>query len=1113
MANILGLDLGTNSIGWALINEQSQEIVDTGVKIFQAGVENIGDGEKEESRNAQRRQARAARKQLFRRKIRKKKLLRLLQAQGMAPESESLKYWFAINPYAIRSKAVFEKITLPELGRVFYHMAQRRGFLSNSRSANAALDTKSKISEGNPAEGKVGIEQTRQEMNDQTLGQTLYEKMVKQGEPYKEGSQRVRNRYTIRDMYTGEFEKIWNCQQQYHSELNTDLKEVIGGRKKEGYPKDGILFFQRELRSQKHLVGKCSLEKNKTRIPLSAIPFEKYRAWAFINNIRYNGQPLIIAQREQAFEFLMTKDSPKFSQLRKKLKLDGDEYQFNHEDGDKCPGAYTISKLSSKNYFGKSWQQLGLEEQEVVWHTLYFFDDQDKLIEYAQNRWQLDEVNAKALSKLHLKDGFGSLSRKAINNILPFLEMGFQESEAIGLGGVRNAFAGRWEQLRKEERQLIIDNVPAIISSREAGGFLEPLKRFLQTEFHLEERQLSKLYHTNISIQNGEAQSILPLGKAADKEIQQLRNPVVITALFELRRLVNTIIKEHGKPLRINVEMARELKSGKKERAVVKKKQRDQETYNRYVEKELEKLGILPTYESRLKYKLWQECQRTCPYTGKEINLEMLYRTGEVQIEHIFPLSRSNDDSYLNKTLCFADENRRKGDKTPYEFYNGQGWQEVKARALQLFKRQRNFPDAYKKFERFAAEKFEENFAQRQLNDTRYISREARKYLQKICKDVIVASGGVTARLRHLWGMNNILFEETKDRTDHRHHAIDALVMACMKARYVQQLAHRNQHDKDFSLEKFPTPWEGYWQDAKEAVDKAIIVHRADKRVLTVRQVKVKKEGKSHKNKSIAARGTLHKETVYGKRTAPGQRTAYHIRKSLQEIQNEKHVAKIADKQIQKLIIEHLKGLHIDTSSRYSVPADAFFTKQEDGSLRPRLFLPNKNGDPVPIKKVRLRVNLGKAERLKESNQWVNPRNNHHILIYKDKQGELQEEVITFWIAAERKRQRLPVVQLPPNGEEKITTLQINDMFILGLTKEEIDWNNPNRKLITQHIYRVQKLSSKFYEFRLHSESTLDKNQAPYSISIRSLGEGKAGWLAFNPIKVKLDNSGKLSLP
>lgn len=1110
MANILGLDLGTNSIGWALVNEQTQKIVDTGVKIFQAGVENIGDGEKEESRNAQRRQARVARKQLFRRKIRKKKLLKLLQTQGMAPEAESLKSWFAINPYAIRSKAVFEKVTLPELGRVFYHMAQRRGFLSNSRSANAALDTKSKISEGNPAEGKVGIEQTRQEMSEQTLGQTLFEKMVKAGEPYKEGNQRIRNRYTVRDMYTEEFDKIWDCQRKHHPELHQDLKEVIGGRKKEGYAKDGILFFQRELRSQKHLVGKCSLEKNKTRIPLSAIPFEKYRAWAFINNIRCNGQPLRNSQREQAFEFLITKDSPKFSQLRKKLKIDGDEYQFNYEDGDKCPGAFTISKLSSKNYFGKNWHQLGLEEQEVVWHTLYFFDDQSKLIEYAQHRWQLDEVNAKALSKLHLKDGFGSLSRKAINNILPFLEMGFQESDAIGLGGVRNAFAGSWQQLREDERQLIIDNVPAIISSREAGGFLEPLKRFLQTEFHLEERQLNKLYHTNVNIQNREVQPVLPLGKDADKEIQQLRNPVVITALFELRRLVNTIIKEHGKPLRINVEMARELKSGKKERAAVKKKQREQEAYNKYVEKELEKLGVLLTYENRLKYKLWQECQRTCPYTGKEINLEMLYKTGEVQVEHIFPLSRSNDDSYLNKTLCFADENRRKGDKTPYEFYNGQGWQEVKARALQLFKRQRDFPDAYKKFERFTAEKFEEDFAQRQLNDTRYISRESRKYLQKICKDVTVASGGVTARLRHLWGMNNILFQETKERIDHRHHAIDALVMACMKPRYVQQLAHRNQHDKNFFLEKFPAPWEGYWQDAKKAVEKVVIVHRPNKRVLTVRQVKVKKGGKLHQNKSVAARGALYKETVYGKCTTPSQETAYHIRKPLQNIKNEKHVSKVADKQIQKLIIKHLKILGIDTSSKYTVPEGAFFTKQEDGSLRPRLFLPNKNGDPVPIKKVRLRENLGKAERLKEANQWVNPQNNHHILIYKDKQGELQEEVTTFWIAAERKRQGQPVVQLPPNGEEEVAILRINDMFILGLKDEDINWSNPDYKALNNHLYRVQKLTSKIYTFRLHVEATISRDKDPYFIRISSLGESKAGWLSYNPTKVKLDDTGKI---
>jgi len=376
---------------------------------------------------------------------------------------------------------------------------------------------------------------------------------------------------------------------------------------------------------------------------------------------------------------------------------------------------------------------------------------------------------------------------------------------------------------------------------------------------------------------------------------------------------------------------------------------------------------------------------------------------------------------------------------------------------------------------------------------------------------VQVAPGQMTATLRHHWGLNTILNkdDDTKSRDDHRHHAIDALVMACETRSHLQELTKRNRYHKNTELKDFPMPWQTFRQDAEIEVEKILVSHKKSSNILTIRTHTTKKNGKNHTNKGIAARGQLHKETVYGKRIAPDGVEAYHVRKPLESLTTKKHIDKVVDKSIRLLILKNVDALGGFVKGK--IPEGTFYKVDENGVKQPQLFLPNKNGAPVPIKKVRIRENIGGAEPLKEdANQYVNPRSNHHVLIYQDFDNNLKEKVITFWTAVERKRQKQSVFQLPQSGKEIVTTLQINDMFLLGLNEEEIKWENPNSKLLRNHLYRVQKLSSKFYEFRLVSESKLDKKNMPFYIRIQSFGEGKTGWKTFNPIKVKISSIGKI---
>ncbi|MBQ0117135.1 MAG: type II CRISPR RNA-guided endonuclease Cas9, partial [Flavobacterium sp.] len=1119
MARILGLDLGTNSIGWALVDDIDQKIVGIGTRIFPMGVENLGDGDGEISKNASRTGARGVRRQFFRRRLRKKLLLQKLAEHQMCPlqpkdfedwkatksfPSQQLASWFALNPYELRNKALSEALTMEEMGRILYHLIQRRGFLSNSRKGGTDDGA---IFKGKPKEGKIGIDDTLESIEGKTLGAYLYEIAPKDFEPFVNGLERIRNRYTTRKMYVDEFEQIWSKQAQLNPQWNEELKTLFGGRKSDGYKEDGILFFQRPLKSQKHLVGHCTFEPNKTKAPLSSIPFELFRINQWVNTVEYNGSKITAEERQKMLDVLMLAEKTDFKKLRKAIGKEGPEFKFNYKDDDKIVGTYTISNLANKKYFGKKWFDLSEKQQEDIWHAIYFFDGKSNLEEYALKNWNFTAEQAKAISKFNVKEGYASLSRKAINNILPYLQQGYTYDVAVVMAGIKNAFGNQWQNSSAKENaaQLeFMDNVEGIVRSKISGGFIETIKALLSNEFDLTPTHFKKLYHHSATIDSGVLLERLPVGKEADKAIQSIKNPIVITALFELRKLVNELLETFGSIDEIKVEMARDLKISKSQRSKIRRDNKRLERENDRVKMEVEKYTRV-THDNILKYKLWEECKETCPYTGKTISISKLF-TGEIQIEHIHPWSRSLNDSFSNKTLCYADENRRKGDKTPFEFYgqDAMDWSARKERALKLFSDSAKYPNAYQKFKRFVQVKFDDDFSSRQLNDTRYISKEAKNYLTQICSKVMVSPGQMTAILRQKWALNTVLNDaNAKTREDHRHHAVDALVMACGKTSYLQELSKWNRHNRSYETRNFPMPWETFRFDAEKAIDKILISHKRAKNIITVRTHTVEKNGQTYKNLGVAARGQLHKESVYGKRTVHGE-TAFHIRKSIDGLTTEKHLEKIVDESIKKIIYKRIHEL--GGFVKGNIPAQTFFTVDENGIKKPQLFLPNKNGAPVPILKVRMKENIGGAEALKDNlNQWVNPMNNHHVLIYKDHKGILREDVITFWTVVERKRNGMPTYMLPEDGQKIVTTLHKNDMFLLGLKEEDLNWDDLDYDVVTEHLYRVQKTANKDYMFRKHKSTTVTDDDF---IRMTGLGESKSGWLTLNPIKIKITSSG-----
>jgi CRISPR-associated endonuclease Csn1 len=1193
MPLILGLDLGTNSIGWALIDDTSFQIIDCGVRIFPEGVnrDNLG---KEESKNATRRAKRQTRRQLFRRKYRKLLLAKFLMEKGMFPkisdlsrklikleQPAELKSFFSINPYACRSMAFTgEKLALLELGRIFYHFAQRRGYKESLK--DDAADSGA-LYEGVAKDGKIGINETWEKISEYgTLGNYLFHQ-----DPHQK---RLRNRYTTRKMYTEEFEKIWEKQKIFYPDILTDeLKQKIGDAT------EGFLFFQRPLKPQKHLIADCTFESGKKRSSDSTIAFELRRMYEFINSIRIDGLPLVENQRALIKELMFSKDKFPFEKIAEKLRIP--VTRFNYEGDKNVVGSKSISTLR-KIFTPKIWDAKTLEEQENILGIKRFAEDKIKTIDYLKKKYNLTDKQAEQFIKFRPSKGYSNLSYKATMNILPFLEKGHIYNEAVLLGGIYNAVGKeKWEALGPKVQDYIETN--AIEIYHNAGvEHTAIIKDLLRKEYGLSENRLAKLYHHSQIVSQGD-------GQAAELPIpENTRNPVVQQSLYELRNLVNAIIKKYGKPDEIRMELSRELKSSIEERDKMRLHQYENERENNEIKKELTANNLPHTNAYIIKLKLYREVfkragKAACPYSGAPIAFHQLWN-GEVDVEHILPYSISLDDSLANKTLCFRKYNTLKGNRTPYQFFHfdhgKEDWEEVKKRAYSLL--------PYLKWLRFIDERPHtlEEFENRKLNDSRYISKVAKGYMEFICQKINVTQGEVTAKLRHYWGLDNILnpcirvegiaegeyyaaidgdgniiqleewlpdskankimeeklaklglvisgnvknntFFPYKSRNDHRHHVIDAITIACTKRSYLQNLSTMKGKMLREEYEKrelsFPEPWPSFHKDVENAIHHVLVSHKSKNRVITRLSKTIKKDDKKIKIAGTSIRGALHGESVYGKRRDVYGNEAFHIRKSLIQITKRAQVEKIVDPQVKRLVEQaiikrwqeqhsgifesyqkegllQLKGetweINKNNKTKYDVPDGAFFRQEKDETgkkiigIYPNVFLPNRNGEPIAIRKVRIRENSSGAVKLKEEiNQWVEPGNNFGVIVYQDQRGNYQEKIISFWEAVERKKQNTAIFQLPSDSQRLVATLQINDMFLLGLQDEEINWRDQNQ--LSTHLYRVQKLSSYYYTFRKNNAATLDF--APEEMRIQSF----KSWQEKNPIKVRINILGKIVLP
>lgn len=992
----LGIDMGTNSIGWAVVehhdNLQPSGLIACGTRIFQEAV----DAKSRVPKNQARRAARSARRLIARRKMRHKEVLSLLLNKGLLPSNnDEREILFTDNksfdPYQLRKKALDTKLTLHELGRVLYHLAHRRGFQSNRK----ALSKEDGVI-------KSSITSLHNEIKNsgcRTLGEYLADQPKK------------RNRYTNRTMYQEEFEQIWQEQQRHYSDLLSQAFKVSIHK---------AIFFPRPLKIQKNLVGKCTFEPSRKRAARALLETQRFRILTDLNNLAVKNpvtreyRTLVSEEREKLLAILERQKTLSWNKARTALGLHEGEI-FNLEEGKKKELIGNRTAFALRSILKKQWDEMGQTKQNDLVTDILTIDNEQGFLNRMTSHWGFDAETAEKLATTELEPGYARLSLKAIRKILPYLEQGMIYDKACKAAGYNHS---------APNQQVATDRLGAP---------------------------------------------------------PYLRNPVVQKALYEIRKVVNAIIQSYGKPVVIRVEMARDMKLTRRQKEESQKRQKENEKTNDKAKGILQREFRIqnPSRADIQKYNMWIECNMTCPYTGISISREMLF-SPEVDVEHILPYSRSLDDSYMNKTLCMAAENRSsKHNRTPYEAYHAD---ETKYQTI--LQRIRALP--WPKRRRFEQKDIDTDaFVERQLNDTRYICTEVKKYLQQTGVNVEISKGEATAALRHRWNLNRILSADgssEKNRADHRHHAIDAVVIALTSRSLFQELSMLSaQSSVSLSERGFPleSPWPSFYEDVDEKIENIIVSHATSRKIS----------------------GALHEETAYG---FSKHENCFLYRKPLDANITLSQIMKIRDRYIKELVIARLEKFEpeIRNAINETIPRRLRFkmTKKQEKELMKKAFgnvndpLLHKDGKTT-IKSVRIMDNTLKSNMLAVKNRcgqeykYYPFGNNHHIEIIEHAEtGRREGFVVTSAEAARRARiNKIPIVQKNPPWEKEGEifgnewkfgmSLAIND--ILMIDKDGL-----------KQYFRVQKISSNTQIFYLsHAAAILDESTSkmPDALSFRKV--------------------------
>lgn len=1120
----------------------------------------------------------------------------------------------------------------------------------------------------NKSSGYLGAVSDRSKelfFKNQTVGQYLYQQIKEN--PHK----RLKGQVFYRQDYLDEFETIWERQAKFYPELTKELKKevrdvVIFYQRKLKSQKGLISFCEFE---SKEIEIETSGQKVMKRIGLRVSPkssplFQEFKIWQVLNNLEFRNKStkeIVVPDldaKQQLFDELNIKGNIQASEAIRILGYRSKDWEANYHtlEGNRTAkvlyDAYLkileiegydeeLLKLSGsdeidvakversasdvKKMVRSIFELLGINtaildfnaeldgkefEQQAayqLWHLLYSYEEDgslsgnENLYKILSRKFGFKEDHSKVLANVKFGNEYGSLSTKAIRKIYPYV------------------------------KELTYD------------------KACLQAGY-----RHSSLSYTEDEVANRPLQKRLVLLKK-----NELRNPVVEKILNQMVNVVNALIddeneKRKGKGLQadfhfdeIRIELARDLKKNAAERAEMTSNINAARQLHEKIEKILQaKFGIQnPSRNDIIRYKLYEELKNNAYkdlYTNEYIPPDILF-SKQIDVDHIIPQMSLFDDSFSNKTLVFRKDNQEKGNKTAYDYilskHGGKAVDEYLSRITNLYelgKKNKEEGISKAKFQKLQKRITEigDGFIERDLRESQYIAKKAKQMLLTISRSVVSTSGEITARLREDWGLVNVMQEinlpkfrslgltemiakrdggqkerisEWSKRSDHRHHAMDALTIAFTRHSHIQYLNHLNARkdeankwhpvvsrieEKETELiyddlgnrrRKFKSPIPDFREVAKHHLENVLISYKAKNKVVTKNKNKIKAAHGEKVKIELTPRGQLHKETIYGKYryitikeekigskfdTAmiaqvpnplyrkllqerliangndpkrafsgknllskkpiylDGSKTKiipekvkimfleedYSIRKDVtpENLKDEKTIDKVLDKKVKEVLLRRLSDFGGDPKRAFSeLDKNPIWLNEAKGIAIKRVTISGvKNAEPLHYKKDHFGNSVIDKDGKQVPSSFVSTGNNHHVAIYRDSEGYLQDNIVTLFDAVQLSNAGENIINKEYNsglGWKFLFTMKQNEMFVFpneqtGFYPQEIDLLDPlNRKLISPNLFRVQKLSKvgygktfvREYVFRHHLETSVEENKALKDIAyknIKSLG-------------------------
>lgn len=892
-----GLDIGIASVGWAVLGEN--RIIDLGVRAFDKA-ETAKEGE---SLNLARRSARLLRRRLRHRAWRLTKLSRLLKRDGLISHTSALKIPFAQSLWQLRVDALDRRLYSEEWARVIYHLCKHRGFHWISRAEEKAAEGDSKSEGGKVKQGLAGTKKLMQEKSYRSAAEMVMTEFFKPrtdengnpvltkntGGPILDGAARNKqgdySKALSRVLLGEEFTLLFQRQRELgNPHTSADFEAKILGT---GDKKSGLFWAQNPALAGNDLLkmlGHCTFEKTEYRAPKASFTAERHVWLTKLNNLRIvvDGTTRCLNEAERRIALPMpylqagdlsykqlggalvkagycAKDRFKFTGLAYPNKQTSEEKSKDPESAVlvKLPAWQELRKTLEKKELTSEWQKISADAlngkpqllDQIAWVLSVYKDDAE--VETELRKLSLPNAERMIDTLLDIRfDKFSNLSLKALRQIVPFMEQGQRYDEAVA----NIPEYGHHSQLHRigagEHKYL-----PPFYSERDKTGRM--------------------VFNDDMDIP---------------------RNPVVLRALNQARKVVNALIKEYGSPHEVHIEMARDLSRPLDERRDVEKLQKEFRDRNEkdkaLFASDFNIAGAVKGKEFE-KYQLYREQQGKCAYSIEPMDINRLFELGYVEIDHALPYSRSFDDSKNNRVLVLAKENRNKGNRTPFEYldgvHNSEAWRQFVAfvesnKTYRLAKRSRLLRKDFGGDEA-------KGFRERNLNDTRYICKFFKNYVEQYlqlhddssAKRCVVLSGQMTSFLRARWGL-------VKARGDSdRHHALDAAVVAACSHSMVKRLSDYSRRKEleqvragfvdvdtgeiinpamfDQLEQHFPNPWPHFRDEviARLNIDNPVLLREEMQRLGTYSEKALEATHPLFVSRAPQRRnsGAAHKDTIY----------------------------------------------------------------------------------------------------------------------------------------------------------------------------------------------------------------------------------------------------------